>query len=57
MSCQISSTGSASPANQVYAQNAKQASAPPTQQQQPDSVSLSKQAQSSVDVDHDGDSH
>jgi len=57
MSCQISSTGSASPANQVYAHNGKQASAPPTQQQQPDSVSLSKQAQSSVDVDHDGDSH
>ena len=55
MSLQISSTSSAS---QVYAQSAKQASAPPPQsQQKPDSVTLSKQAQSSLDVDHDGDSH
>jgi hypothetical protein len=56
MSAQISPISSA--ASQLYAQTTKQATPPQTpQQQKTDSVSLSPQAQSSGDVDHDGDSH
>jgi hypothetical protein len=58
MSAQISPTSSA--ASQLYAQPqpTKQAPQPqPLQQQKTDSVSLSPQALSSGDVDHDGDSH
>jgi hypothetical protein len=54
MSCQVHSATSAS---QVYAQSAKQASAPkPQPQHKPDTVLLSKQAQAALDADHDGDS-
>jgi len=56
----VNSVSGSAAVSQQYLQNQQAAKAPakPKETQQPDTVTLSKQAtQAAGDVDHDGDSH